>query len=59
MDFNWDAVLSQAGDDLVAGGADVVGVLAAQGREALDEGPGLIERDVGEGGGDFGGEQGG
>jgi hypothetical protein len=56
VDFDRDVVLPQAGDDFVAGGADVVRMLAAQGREALDEGPRLVERDVGEGGRDFRGQ---
>jgi hypothetical protein len=46
MDFHRDAVLSKPGDDFVACNADVVGVFATEGGEALDEGPGLVERDI-------------
>ena len=54
MDFDGHLVLSEARDDFVAGGADVVRVFAAKRREALDERPGLVEGDVGQGGGDVG-----
>src|SRR5688572_20353080 len=56
VDFDRNTVLSQAGDDLVAGGSDVVRVLTTQRRETLDERPRLVERHLGEGGFDFRGK---
>jgi hypothetical protein len=53
VDFNRHVVLAEPGDDLVAGRADVVGVFAPEGREALDQAPGLGQGDVGEGVRDF------
>jgi hypothetical protein len=53
MDLDGDAQSAQAADNLVASGAYVVRMLATEGREALDEGPGFVEGDVIEGRGDL------
>jgi hypothetical protein len=52
MDLHRDTQSTESPDDLVACSPDVVRVLAAERREALDERPGLVEGDSGEGCGD-------
>jgi hypothetical protein len=47
--FDGDAKPAETRHDFVAGRSDVVRMFAAKGRKALDQSPGLVEGNIGEG----------